>query len=192
MTSTDDAQHSPSYRESETGLQEEPQTSGYGALDSAVRPSTRERERGRPRKPERDQRYRTRSPSPYRAKFTRSAMLASTLGDADLMPSCSAAACGRLSQTGSPEPHEDELPTAWNDMSKDWIGMKKLAAEDAPVLIGIVVLVVPALVAIFTKAGAVVVFWLAFLGLLPLAMQLGDMTEILAHWCVLVCGVARP
>ena len=81
-----------------------------------------------------------------------------------------------------PEEEEEPFPTAWNDVSYDVAGIKSLVSEGGFTMVALVVTSFAALIAIGARAGPVPVFWLSFLGLLPLAIQLGDLTEILSAW----------
>ena len=74
-------------------------------------------------------------------------------------------------------------PAAWNDMSHDWQGMHSYMRADARLSVVLLILVVVALLALALHAGPVVIFWTAFLAVLPTAVLLGDLTEMLAAWC---------
>lgn len=86
---------------------------------------------------------------------------------------------------GKPAPAEEEpavFPSAWNDLSHDLVGVRNFVAEGKFVFIPLVITTALALSAIATNQGSVVVFTLSFVALLPLAMQLGDLTEMLSGW----------
>lgn len=78
---------------------------------------------------------------------------------------------------------EEELPKTWKDVSHDVTGVKNMLVEGKNVFIALVITTILALLAIASNQGAVIVFALSFVALLPLAMQLGDLTEMLSGWC---------
>lgn len=100
------------------------------------------------------------------------------------------AAEGRAGGSTPPPEEKEELPTSWKDMSHDLKGVRDIVVEGRNVFIPLVITTVLALVAIASQQSAVVVFTLSFVALLPLAMQLGDLTEMLSGWWV-ASGAAR-
>lgn len=79
-------------------------------------------------------------------------------------------------------------PSAWNDCSHDANGLKRLCQEDWMVISAGCVLVPIAIIVLCARAGPVFIFCCSFAGLLPLALKLGDLTEMLTGWCGPVAG----
>lgn len=94
--------------------------------------------------------------------------------------------CGGADSATGPQ---ENLPEKWNDMRYDMEGLRLQASGSQRIVLSAIILLDgAAIAAIAHGAGPVIVFWLSFFGLLPVAMKLGDLTEMLAGWCGPVAG----
>lgn len=85
------------------------------------------------------------------------------------------------------------LPTAWNDMSHDIEGVKQFHLSGGSIFLAYMVLsTVAAIIAICIGGDRVWVFWLSIAAIVPLGIQLADISEVLSAWCVLSPSGVSP
>lgn len=77
------------------------------------------------------------------------------------------------------------LPKSWHDMTHDLEGIRQFQVSGGILLwIFMTVTTVAALITIFVGGDRVLVFWLSIAAIIPLGIQLGDISEVLSAWCV--------
>lgn len=77
------------------------------------------------------------------------------------------------------------LPSHWMDMSHDLEGIKQFTLHGG-IFLWLVMIVssVAGLITIYSGGGKISVFWISIVAVIPLAIQLGDISVLLSHWCV--------
>ena len=122
-------------------------------------------------------------------KFSRSVRLANTLAHAAGSHPAEGSDGAAAASGAAAEPSEPPQPQrTWYDISCDRDGIKELVAENTYLLLFLVASSALAFCAIRLAWGAVAVFSLCFVALVPLAVLLGDLTEALSGWCGAVLG----